>query len=113
VYDTCLLYDPTKAHRSGSTAPLKVRLCDSSGADLSTADLTLTAVGLVKRDSFATTALADSPGNANPDSTFRYDAALAGYQFNLSTKGLSRGTWELRFTVAGSPTVHALPFDVR
>lgn len=113
VYETCLRYDPAKAHRAGSTAPLKVQLCDASGANLSSPDVVLTAIGLVKRDSSATTALADSPGNANPDSAFRYDPDLAGYVFNLSTKGLSRGTWELRFTVAGSPTVHALPFDVR
>ena len=65
------------------------------------------------RDSSATTVLAESAGSANPDSAFRYDPQLAGYVFNLSTKGLSRGTWELRFTVAGSPVVHALPFDVR
>ena len=113
VYAACLRYDPAKAHRSGSTAPLKVQLCDPSGANLSSPDVVLTAAGLVKRDSSATTALADSVGNANPDSAFRYDPELAGYVFNLSTKGLSRGTWELRFTVAGSPTVHALPFDVR
>ena len=113
VYAICLRYDPAKAHRAGSTAPLTVQLCDSSGANLSSPDVVLTADGLVKRDSSATTALADSPGNANPDSAFRYDPELAGYVFNLSTKGLSRGTWELRFTVAGSPTVHALPFDVR
>lgn len=113
VYQACLLYDATKAHRAGSTAPLKLRLCDASGVNLSSPDVTLTVAGLVKRDGSATTALADSAGNANPDSAFRYDAGLAGYVFNLSTKGLSRGTWELRFTVGGSPTVHALPFDVR
>ena len=33
--------------------------------------------------------------------------------FNLSTRGLSRGTWALRFVVEGSPTVHELRFDVR
>ena len=113
VYEACLLYDPTKAHRSGSTAPLKVQLCDSGGANLSSPDVVLTVAGLTKLDGSATTALADSPGNSNPDSAFRYDPDLAGYVFNLSTKGLSRGTWELRFTVAGSPMVHALPFDVR
>jgi hypothetical protein len=113
VYAACLLYDPAKAHRLGSTAPLKVRVCDATGANLSAPGLLLTAVGVVRIDGSATTALAESAGNANPDSAFRYDADLAGYVFNLSTKGLSRGTWELRFTVAGSPTVHALRFDVR
>ena len=36
-------------------------------------------------------------GNANPDSTFRYDASLAGYVFNLSTKGLEAGRYVLSF----------------
>jgi hypothetical protein len=72
-----------------------------------------TPAGLVRLDGSATTALADSSGNADPDSAFRYDPTLAGYVFNLSTRGLSRGTWELRFTVSGSATVHALPFDLR
>jgi hypothetical protein len=48
-----------------------------------------------------------------PDSAFRYDEELEGYIFNLSTRALSGGTWELRFTVAGDETVYALPFDVR
>ena len=39
VYEACLRYDPAKAHRAGSTAPLKVQLCDSSGANLSSPDL--------------------------------------------------------------------------
>lgn len=113
AYVTCLLYDPTKAHRAGRTVPLKVQLCDEAGANLSSPELPLTAVGLVKRDASASTTLAESPGNANPDSAFRYDEELAGYIFNLSTRGLTSGTWELRFTVAGDETVYALPFDVR
>ena len=113
VYDTCLRYDPTKAHRAGSTAPLRVQLCDSDGANLSSPEITLTAGGLVKLDGTPTTALAEDSGNANPDDTFRYDPELAGYIYNLSTRGLTSGTWALQFTVAGSPTVHRLTFDVR
>lgn len=113
-YETCLLYDPTKSHKLGSTVPLRARLCDANGANLSSPEVILTATGLVKLDNSAATAPADSPGSSNPDHAFRYDPDLAGYVFNLSTKGLSRGTWELRFTVAGdSGTVYGLPFDVR
>ena len=36
-----------------------------------------------------------------------------GYIYNLRTKGLGTGTYELRFTAGGSPTVHALRFEVR
>ena len=34
-------------------------------------------------------------GNANPDETFRYDAGLAGYIYNLRTSPLATGTWEM------------------
>lgn len=113
-YETCLLYDPTKAHKLGATVPLRVQLCDAGGANLSSPELILTATGLFKLDNSATTSLAESPGNSNPDNAFRYDPDLAGYVYNLSTKGLSRGTWELRFIVAGDTgTVHGLQFDVR
>jgi hypothetical protein len=112
-YRSCRLYDASKAHRLGSTVPLTVQLCDAAGANLSSADRTLTATGLVKVDGTASSPLADDSGNANPGSAFRYDAALGGYVYNLSTKGLSRGTWELRFTATGSSARLALPFDVR
>lgn len=113
AYDTCLRYDPAKAHRAGATVPLKLQLCDAAGTNLSSPGITLTATGLVRRDGTATTALVEDAGNANPDSAFRYDPDLAGYVYNLSTRGLATGTWELHFTVAGSPTIHRLPFDVR
>ena len=112
-YATCLRYDPAKAHRAGSTVPLRLQLCDAAGTNLSSPEITLTATGLVKLDGSAATAFAEDSGNANPDQAFRYDSALGGYVFNLSTRGLSRGTWALRFVVEGSPTVHELRFDVR
>lgn len=113
AYAACPLYDTTRAHRLGSTVPLQVQLCDADGANLSSPDLTVTATGLIKLDGSATTVLAEDSGNANPDDAFRYDPELAGYIYNLSTKGLTSGTWALQFTVAGSPTIHRLTFDVR
>jgi Tol biopolymer transport system component len=112
-YEVCPLFDVAKAHRVGSTVPIKLQLCDATGANLSSASVSLTATGLVKQDSTATTALAEDSGNANPDSAFRYDADLAGYAYNLSTRGLSRGTWELRFQVTGDPNAYAVTFDLR
>lgn len=54
-----------------------------------------------------------APGQANADGPFRYDAMLGGYIFNLSTAGLSSGTWELQFRVAGESAVYGIRFDVK
>jgi hypothetical protein len=35
------------------------------------------------------------------------------YIFNLSTNGLSGGTWALTFTVSGDPTPHSTLFQLR
>jgi hypothetical protein len=45
----------------------------------------------------------DDTGNSNPRFDFRYDATLAGYVFNLSTKGYASGTYSLNFTVGTDP----------
>ena len=58
-------------------------------------------------------ALAEDPGNANPDSNFRYDESSGQYIFNLSTKNLSVGTWQLDVIVTGDPTTYNVTFDLR
>ena len=62
--------------------------------------------------SSATGPVEDS-GNANPDGDFRYDAALAGYIFNLGTRSLGIGTYALDFTVGGDSHVYSSPFQLR
>ncbi len=112
TYRICVLFDQSKAYRAGSTVPVKLQLCDSTGRNLSAAGLVVSAGSLTKVDSTASSAVEDA-GSANPDSNFRYDAALAGYIYNLSTAGLTTGTWQLSFTVAGDPVPHTVQFDVR
>ena len=34
-FAVCPLYDQARAHRAGAVVPIKVRLCDAAGADLS------------------------------------------------------------------------------
>ena len=72
----------------------------------------VTATALVKVDGTASTALAEDSGNANPDNDFRYDDSLKGYIYNLATRGLSAGTWELQFTVSGQTATYAVRFDI-
>jgi len=113
AYRVCPLFDQAKSHRVGSVVPIRLQLCDADGRNLSSPTLTITVTGLTKRDGSAASALAEDAGNANPDSAFRYDAGLPGYIYNLSARGLSRGTWELRFTVSGDPTSYGITFDLR
>jgi len=100
-FNLCLLYDPTKAVLRGSTAPIKFQLCSATGGDLSAPGIVVHAVNVVKISPSISGQLVDS-GSANPDSDFRYDPTLGttgGYIYNLSTKGLTTGTWKLTFTV--------------
>jgi hypothetical protein len=115
AYGICLLYDPTKAKKVGSDYPIKLQLCDASGRNRSSADIVVTARSVALASNDAPGALQDS-GNANPDNGFRYDPGLGtggGYIYNLSTKGLSVGTYNLRFTVQGDPVTHTVQFQVR
>lgn len=115
-YGACLLYDPTKAHKSGSTAPLKFYLCDFNGADLSNPALVVHATSLVKTSNSSTPLVIDDAGNSNPDNDFRFDSTLGpsgGYIFNLKTTGLSKGTYNLGVTATGDPVIHILTFQIR
>jgi hypothetical protein len=110
----CALYDQNKVSKSGSTIPIKLTLCSSTGTNLSSASKVVTAVNLVYVATSTGTAANDS-GNANPDGNFRFDPTLApggGYIFNLSTKGLGSGTWQLVFTVTGDNTQHTVSFKI-
>ena len=110
TFNICLLYD-----RSGSTIPIKLQLCDPGG-NLSASNIALAALSVQRVSSTAPGSVEDS-GSANPDSNFRYDASLGGtggYIFNLSTRGLATGTYNLSFKVVGAdPTVYTAPFQVR
>jgi len=115
TYAMCLLYDPTRAVQSGSTTPLKTQLCDVNNADVSSSSVVVHAVSLIQTSTDASAVLQAS-GNANPDNDFRFDPTLGptgGYIFNLSTKGLTTGSYQLTFTAGADPLPHVLSFQVR
>ena len=113
-YRVCPLFDTSRSFKAGRVAPLKIQLCDAGGANLSDPAIVLTAIGLAQLDGSASSLLEpDSPGQANADGIFRYDATLGGYIFNLSTAGLTTGTWELQFRVSGESAVYGIRFDVK
>jgi hypothetical protein len=115
----CLLYDPNRsAKKGGATYPIRLKLCNASGQNLSSSSIVLQAIRLIKIDSSPDSALVQDSGNANPDSNFRFDPTLGiggGYIYNLSTKGLTAGTWNVEFTISGEPATvrHYAEFNVR
>ena len=109
----CPLFDQTRAHRVRSVVPIKVAVCDGDGRNVSSPDVAVTAVGLRKVDDSPTSTMAEDAGNANPDGNFRYDTADAVYHYNLSTRDLTPGTWELLLTVVGDARTHTVRFDLR
>lgn len=114
-YDVCLLYDLTRAVNSGATLPVKLYLCDGVGKNLSASSIVLHSTGITKTSSSTTGPVLDS-GNSNPDNDFRFDSSLStngGYVFNLSTRGLTTGTYNLNFTVTGDSFVYVAPFQVK
>jgi hypothetical protein len=113
-YGVVALYDQTKSVKRGATIPIKVRLVDANGANVSSPAIVLNAVKLVLVGGGASDAVVSDQNNANSDGNFRYDASLGGYIFNLSTKnmGLIDGIWRMYFAPAGEPTSHFVQFGV-
>jgi len=106
------LFDQNKAHKAGGAVPIRLRLTDANGANVSDAAVVLSAARLTKLDS-SVAPVTDVASSSNPDSSFRYDAALGGYIYDYSTRGLTTGTWALTFTATGDPVEHTITFDVR
>jgi hypothetical protein len=114
-YNVCLLYDPTKAVKAGSTVPIKLELCDRNGNHLSSPSITLHALS-VTQTSTSISGVFEDAGNANPDDNFRFDSSLGaagGYIINLKTTGLTTGTYSLNFTVTDDTFVYTAPFQVK
>jgi len=111
-YGIAALYDQTKAHKAGSTVPIKLQLVDAANTNRSSSAVTVTAVEVVNVSNAASGPPA-APGNANPNNNFRYDSTLGGYIYNLKSTGLTTGTYALRFRAGSDPTIHQVQFQIR
>lgn len=109
------LTDLNKAFNAGRTIPIKLQLTDAAGHNVSSGGINLTALQLerINADGSRTRMALQDAGSSNPANLFRYDAALNGYIFNLSTKGLTAGNYEFFWTADGDPTQHLLRFVLR
>jgi hypothetical protein len=111
-YCISVLYDRTKAVKSGSTITIKIRLVDALGHNVSSAATVVHAVSLIQIATSASETVNDA-GSSNPNANFRFDSSLGGYIFNLKTTGLSTGTYRLGFKVDGDAGIHMVQFAVR
>jgi len=98
IYDWSNLLQPVNLDGSsifklGSTIPLKFTLNGGSAGQIITAHVYLAKVSnnIIGSDIEATSTSAADTGN-----TFRYDSSAQQYIYNLATKGLSTGTWQIR-----------------
>jgi hypothetical protein len=114
TFNSCLLYDPAKVHRRGSTIPIRILVCDTLGTNLSSPDTVVHAVEVIQL-STSTFGSPEDAGNANPDSDFRFTNYLGqgAYIFNLQTTGLSTGTYSLTYSITRDPLLHSTLFQVK
>jgi hypothetical protein len=99
-YGVCVDFDNDKSKKVGATIPVRIELCDSDGNNISSRDITVSAYQLVKISNGASNQVdPEDAGNANPDDNFRF--AGDRYIYNLNTRGMSQGTWKMKFEVDG------------
>ena len=113
VYNLCLLYDPNRAVPRGSTVSIKLQLCDAARSNLSSASIVLNVQGV---SPVTTAAGATDIVSASVEGSFRYDPTLGGtggYIYNVSTKGLSNGSYALRFTAGNDAYAYEARFKVK
>ncbi|HET6382241.1 MAG TPA: hypothetical protein VFJ58_02530, partial [Armatimonadota bacterium] len=105
-YGVKLLYEPTIAAAPGQPLAILLQLVDASGANVSSASITVHAVSITGTGEPASAGTGTGPA-------FTFDSSLAhtgGYVFNLSTRDLPAGSLNLNFIAGNDPTVHQAPF---
>jgi hypothetical protein len=115
TYGILTLYDTTKGKKAGSVLPVQIELVNTSGQDVSSSGVTVTAVGIAPVSNPSAIQPATSPGNSDPGGVFQFVGGKQPfYQFNLQIPDdLAAGTYFFYFTVAGDPVQHAVQFTVK
>jgi hypothetical protein len=90
-------------YKAGSTIPMKFQLKDDAGAFISDAIATIT-YSKVSNNVAGSEVVAVSTGAASTGNQFRYDSTANQYIFNLSTKGIAAGTYQVSITLNDGTT---------
>lgn len=106
------LFDQDHAYKFRGVVPLKLQLLDAQGNNASSPAIVISATDVTPVGGETPSDVVEA-GNCDPDTNFRYDATLAGYVFNLSTKNLAPGTWELHFLAGTDISPYRIRFSLR
>ncbi len=87
--------DGSSTFKYGSTIPVKFQLTDSSGNFVTNATAKIY-MAKISDGIIGTEMGANSTSKATTGNLFRYDSTSNQYIFNLATKTLSTGTWQIR-----------------
>jgi lysophospholipase L1-like esterase len=90
--------DGSSIFKLGSTVPVKFSLGDTAGVPVGSAVASLT-LAKITNEVDGSYVEAVSTAAATTGTLFRYDASGQQYIFNLSTSGLSKGTWNLKISL--------------
>lgn len=99
--------DGSSVFKQGSTVPVKFQLKDANGSFVTGATVKLY-VAKVDNGTVGEELEAVSTSAATTGNLFRYESTDNQYIFNLSTKGLSTGTWQLRILLDDGTSKYAV-----
>jgi len=91
--------DGTRVFKQGSTIPVKFQLWDDQGNFVTNAKAKISLQQFDDGNPLGIPIVGDSTSAATTGNLFRYDDTDNQYIFNLATKELSTGTWEITITV--------------
>lgn len=107
TYRICPSFDPSRPVK-GPTANLQLQLCNATGANVSSAAIGVTALGLMPPGSSTLTPV-DPRGKQSTVLKFSGNS----YALTLDAKTLAPGTYRLVVQAAGDPLTHPVPFALR
>ena len=91
--------DGSKIFKLGSTIPVKFQLTDTNGSSIATATATMALQRYSDDEPVGDPIEVTSTSSADTGNMFRYSSGDSQYIYNLNTKGLSSGTWQIRVSL--------------
>jgi DNA-binding beta-propeller fold protein YncE len=99
-----------KTFKIGRSVPVKFKLTDANGDFVSTAQASIMLQQYSGDEPIGNPIEPTSKGGANVENTFRYDVLDDQYIYNLNTKGLSEGMWQIIVFLDDCTTKYAFMF---